>query len=281
MQHRRRTAIVTAVSAVAVAAGSLSAATSAGAAAPKPVPTVHVKIDGRGVHLPGGSAMRAGKMIFQVKSGKGSHTLQVAKLNNGYTLAQAGADLNKAFGGDVAAIRRVDDNVSFRGGAEATPSHPGAFGISLARGKYLLLDQDSNAYRWITVWGKAPARRALPSQGGITAYSYGFGTSSRLNHSGWLTFNNVSDQPHFLVMQRVKSYVTPKMVRKYFASGSQQNPKWALKANTDTGVVSPYRAEVLKYDLPAGKYLIACFWPDDDTGMPHALMGMWKLITLK
>ena len=33
-------------------------------------------------------------------------------------------------------------------------------------------------------------------------------------------------------------------------------------------------------DLPPGKYLIACFWPDFRTGMPHAFMGMWKLIQL-
>jgi len=25
---------------------------------------------------------------------------------------------------------------------------------------------------------------------------------------------------------------------------------------------------------------VACFWPDYFTGMPHAFMGMWKLVTL-
>jgi hypothetical protein len=36
----------------------------------------------------------------------------------------------------------------------------------------------------------------------------------------------------------------------------------------------------MTYDLPAGKYFIACFWPDYFTGMPHFLMGMWKLVTI-
>ena len=31
---------------------------------------------------------------------------------------------------------------------------------------------------------------------------------------------------------------------------------------------------------PRGKYLVACFWPDYITGMPHFFMGMWKLINL-
>jgi hypothetical protein len=26
---------------------------------------------------------------------------------------------------------------------------------------------------------------------------------------------------------------------------------------------------------------VMCFWPDDETGMPHAFMGMWKLISLR
>jgi hypothetical protein len=37
---------------------------------------------------------------------------------------------------------------------------------------------------------------------------------------------------------------------------------------------------MLRYDLPRGEYLIACFWPDRLTGMPHAFMGMWKLVQL-
>jgi hypothetical protein len=37
---------------------------------------------------------------------------------------------------------------------------------------------------------------------------------------------------------------------------------------------------MLSYDLPAGEYLLACFWPDRFTGMPHFFMGMWKLINL-
>jgi hypothetical protein len=59
------------------------------------------------------------------------------------------------------------------------------------------------------------------------------------------------------------------------------NPRWVLKANTSTGTISPNRAETFSYHLPAGKYLLACFWPDDETGMPHILMGMWKLVELK
>ena len=35
------------------------------------------------------------------------------------------------------------------------------------------------------------------------------------------------------------------------------------------------------YDLPAGQYVIMCFFPDPHMGgMPHALMGMLRMIHL-
>ena len=96
-----------------------------------------------------------------------------------------------------------------------------------------------------------------------------------------MKFANQADQPHFLVLQHVKSSTTNKQGSEvHQVRRSQGNPSWVLKANTDSGVVSPNRSQLLNYDLPAGKYLVACFWPDYFTGMPHVNMGMWKLVTL-
>ena len=67
-------------------------------------------------------------------------------------------------------------------------------------------------------------------------------------------------------------------------SGDQENALAArlgyIWATADSGVVSPGKSQLFDYDLPAGKYFIACFWPDYFNGMPHFLMGMWKLVTL-
>jgi hypothetical protein len=218
--------------------------------------------------------------MFRVVTGKGDHTLQIARLHRGCTLAQAGADLNKSFGGDVAAIRRVDSHITFRGGAEARPNHPGRFGTTLHAGHFVFLDQNSNTVAMVTVVGTAPSRRALPRSSAITAFSYGFGTSSdTIPASGWTHVANQSDQPHFVEFQHVKPGTTPAMVRRALKSNKQ--PSWILRGGTSTGVISPYFGEAFHYDLPPGKYFIACWWPDDDTGMPHAMMGMWKLIWLK
>ena len=36
----------------------------------------------------------------------------------------------------------------------------------------------------------------------------------------------------------------------------------------------------IKETMPAGKYVVDCFMPSESDGMPHALMGMWKLFTV-
>ena len=255
---------------------------AATAAATGHVPTVVVHMSNSAIHLSVGHRVHAGRMIFQVKTRKGTHTLQLLRLHKGYTMQQAGADINKAFGGDLAAIRRVDHRITFLGGASARPGKPGEFAVKLRAAQLVLLDQNSNAVAKLKVFGTPPARPRIPVSSGITTFSYGFGSSMPpLPRSGWTHVSNRSDQPHFVILQRVADNTTNRMVRRLIKSGSHRNPPWILKANTDVGVISPKVAVDFHYSLPAGKYLLACFWPDDDSGMPHFNMGMWKLITLE
>jgi len=256
-------------------------ASTIGRAGKAHVPTIVAHMTKTAIHLSSGHRLHAGRVIFRVVSKEGGHTLQLIRLHGGYTLKQAKADLDKAFGGDLAAIRRVDHKISWLGGAPARVGHPGEFAVNLRAGHLVVLDQNNPTFTRLHVFGKAPARPRVASAGHITTFTYGFGPSSRLPSSGWVRVANVSDQPHFVVMQRVKERTTDKMVRKTLRRGLRGNPQWALKASTSTGVISPNRREVFNYQVPAGKYLLACFWPDDETGMPHILMGMWKLVTLK
>ena len=49
----------------------------------------------------------------------------------------------------------------------------------------------------------------------------------------------------------------------------------------ETGTLSPGRSMTADYDLPPGQYVIMCFFPDPKMGgMPHALMGMLRMIHL-
>ncbi len=278
-----RTKILVGLLAGAAAAASVVPAASAATAA-DPVPSgakvVTVTMTASSMALSTDS-ITAGNTVFKAVSGDGKdHELQIVRLHSGYSLQQFGSDIGKAFGGDVAAIRRVDSHASFRGGAE-THFRPGYMSVPLKAATYYLLDQDGNSVRKLTVTGAFQHRPAPQAQATITAFTYGFGLNGALPHQGWIHEHDQSDQPHFYVFNRVKADTTYREVNSYFKSGAQGQPSFALHANVSSGVISPMTGQNFYLDMPAGRYVVMCFWPDDDTGMPHAFMGMWKLITLR
>ena len=85
----------------------------------------------------------------------------------------------------------------------------------------------------------------------------------------------------FIELDHVKASTTRKQVRRFFEHGANGNPTWALKGSGGTLVLSPGHTVYWKHRLPAGKYVEACWWPSDEDGTPHALMGMWALTRLR
>jgi hypothetical protein len=262
-------------------AGAMLAATllglpSAAGATPTNVPKVvihankHVRLSHRHIH--------SGRVQFHIVTGKGTQDMQLARLHKGYTIADAGRDINAGFEGSASAISRADKNVTFLGGGEGKPGKPGDFGTTLAAGKYLVINFNNQAYTSLIVTGKEPTQPSFPTSATVKLLSYGFSTPSTLPRAASIHLTDGADQPHFLVMQRVKPGTTHAQVKKSFESNGE--PNFVLKGSTQSGVLSPGRSEAFSYDLPAGRYVLACFWPDDKTGMVHAAMGMFKLVTL-
>lgn len=264
------------------------AATRAGAAST--LPTVNVSITDKSMTFSGGGAttsngvttLHAGRYHFHVTTPKGDHALQLFRLRNGYTLQQFGKDAGPAFeNGDVAAVDRIDKGTVMRGGAEATSGHPGDAYVALSAATFYAFDFNGNARHQVNVTGKAPQQPQKSSSGTFNAYSYGWTTNGTPRANGWVRFVNRADQPHFVVLQHVKQSTTNADVKKFFASGANGNPSWGLKESFDSAAISPTHEQVMKLNLPTGKYLIMCFFPDYFSGMPHAFMGMWKLIQLR
>jgi hypothetical protein len=282
MRFRKSTALgVAAVTAASLGATAVLGASAAGASQRAGIPTVTVHVGGGKIgFVSGDSTLHAGRIHFRVITGSGTHILQALRLHHGYTLQDAGQDFGPAFGGNTAAIARLDDNVTWRGGAQAKPDKPGSFVITLRAGHFYFIDQNSNAVKAFTVVGKVPQRPNFPHQSKITAFTYGFDSSPlTIPAKGTTYFFNHADQPHFLELQRVKESTTGADIRA-FIKHPAGNPSFGLPGGTAAGVLSPSTGQMLSYDLPPGKYLLACFWPDRFTGMPHFFMGMWKLIHL-
>jgi hypothetical protein len=279
--------VVAAATAV-VSAAALALAAAAPAEAATAVPTVKVRMSGSSITFSGGGAttsggvttLHAGRYRFHVVSAGGDHILQLLRFRNGYTPQQAQQDFTDAFEGNVAAVQRVDNGVVFLGGADAAPKHPGTMVVKIRATQMMAIDQNGDAVAMVNVVGSAPTQKKVAHGGTYSAFSYGWGVSRHLPASGMVKFANSADQPHFLVLQHVKDSTTNAKVRRFIRGGLQGNPSWGLPESADSGVLSPGKSQLFSYDLPAGKYLLMCFWPDYFTGMPHVNMGMWKLVTL-
>jgi hypothetical protein len=280
MTHRIRTiAAVAATGLISLAVPGLPAAHASHPVARAAAPVVTANMTASQIKLSTNKA-RAGRITFKATTPKGLHDLQILKLHTGYTVQQAFSDVGKAFKGDTDAIARVDKNIVFLGGAEARPGKPGWYQVSLKSGQYYALDTDTNTLAPFKVTGSPQKRAAQATRGTITTFSYGFRTDGKLAAKGWVKATNRADQPHFIVLQHVKTGTTRQQVAKFFAKGGHGNPPWGLPGGTSLGVISPGKTVAWNLNLPKGEYVMMCFWPDLFTGMPHVAMGMFDLTTL-
>jgi hypothetical protein len=247
-------------------------------------PTITAKVTDSAIKL-SSSSIRAGLVTFKAvdKKSKGSAVLQVFHLHAGYTLQELSGDFGPAFSGDTAAIGRLDDNVDWLAGAEARQSHPGWFQERLTKGRYVFIDQNQQApiFSMLTVKGKVVKRQPIATHGTISTFSYGFRTDGKIRANGWVRATNRADQPHFIVLQHVKKGTTRNQVVKFFKTGGNGRPSWALRGSTSLGVFSPTKTAAWHLNLPKGRYALFCFWPDRMTGMPHVAMGMIDMVNLR
>lgn len=95
----------------------------------------------------------------------------------------------------------------------------------------------------------------------------------------WLRFTNSAHELHFLDMNSVKESTTAAMIKKAFMSPKE--PTFGTGQHMDFDVISPGVSVAIKGPIAPEHYLVDCFIPSETDGMPHALMGMWKLIDIR
>jgi hypothetical protein len=232
------------------------------------------------------NTLRPGNTLFKVYRGGAGGELQVLRLKKGYSLKQAGHDVTGAFQGNPADVKRVDNNVVFYGGIDVPAkgvTAPNQWGVNLDKpGTYYVVDFSNNGKTLNSFTVKGQTRRgALPkATGSLTAVgtvgANQWNTPATDPHRGWMRTTNKAQEPHFPVLMQVQESTTDQQVQDYFNGGAQGQPSWGLPGFTEAGVISPGHSFVWKYSAPAGKYLVACFFPSKNSGMPHAFMGMWK-----
>ena len=245
------------------------------------MPHVTATLTKKTIRLKGADNLRAGRVKLSVM---GRGTVEFAMFKAGYDAADFTADVNK-FGAknDVKALKRAIKNTSIIGGLTGGTTgsivfpKPGAYTpISIGRGVV--------TGKTLVVRGPARSSKAPHTDGSILAKNGpSWGGSSTMPAKGRFLFKNKRNTgvPHFVILQQVAEGTTTDQVLAALQNEQGPEPTWLLPASMETGSLSPGRSMTVDYDLPAGQYVVMCFFPDPNMGgMPHALMGMLEMIHL-
>lgn len=280
------------VSVMVLAAGTLTGGT-AGAAGPAAARetaagTVTVSITAaHNVTMP--ATIQPGVNEFRVTTEAKSSGFQLVQLAAGYTLDEAIADIDAGLEkGKLKALKRFEASVTLFGGVNVASGKIGKLTVNLPAGTYYAADIERNrpsAFTAFTVAG-ADTGATMPAGSSVKAMDsakWAKGPKS-IAHKGMLTFKNFSDQNHFVALLKLNKGQTVKDFGAWVdaAMGGEEGPPPVnFRVGFDGGVVSPGQTVAMNYKLPKGDYVLVCFWPDASMGgMPHALMGMYRGITL-
>ncbi|HEX3908098.1 MAG TPA: hypothetical protein VHW92_09225 [Mycobacteriales bacterium] len=295
----RNTLGFAAAAGAAVGLVGLGAGTAAGTphvhAAKAKTPSLKVTIS-KHLKLTGPRSFQAGRVKLSLKAVGNEREVEVVSFKHGYTFKDLRADL-LAFGESEgqngptkAGLKHLNHAVNHThlyGGLDTVPGTPEKAVITLPKAGTYYLYNDSGelpaeAHK-LTVTGHQAHRAKPKSSATVKATSAKrFAGATTLPAHGTITFKNVStNSPHFLDLLHVKQGTTRKQVIDYLNSGSQAAPPFALNGQAGTDVVGEGQSQTLSYKLPKGEYIELCFFPDLQTGMPHALMGMVRVVHLK
>jgi hypothetical protein len=268
MRRSTSTLLLSAVAAVGlVLSGALPAQAST-------APTVQVDVAASGAihmrhHLPGGD------LKFDVEGAKG-HTLQLVEAKHHASVDQLVTDMN-AFSTTHKATGLERDFLAVGGSLTRTD-----LWVRLSSGTYYAVDiEPTTLTRNHVVTLHVGSQHSAADHGRVAATITAVDdmrwakSPKHIPSHGVMAFRNRSTDYHFIVMLQVKPGTTLAEVKA--ALKSPGKPSFALAGNYSTGVLSPGHAQRTTYSLPKGKYVLACFWPDEH-GVPHALMGMLRFI---
>ena len=280
------------------AAATMVAQGSAVAAPSRHHASRYVSVTGNGSKVTlNHSVLHAGRVTFSVRSTNAGNGSQITlfRPKAGHTLNEVLGDLGEEFSQDPQTAAKgtrdlVADTLVY-GLADISPARKALITRTVRPGTYYLMDLGNPpqsgppATTTLTVKAHSGYRAASlhrHARATIKMTSADrFKVRGRLPAHGTIRVRNTSDTLHFVAMQRVKPGTTDKQIQQYFDSGAQTAPPWGLQSpQMGTDVLSPGQSVKFSFRLHRGTYVLMCFIADDKTGMPHAFMGMHKVVRL-
>jgi hypothetical protein len=261
-----------------------------------PTPTLSVTMSkGAPMKVSGPRTFSAGRLNLTLHAKKGEQEIAVMRLHKGYTLAKLKRDFGTYGQAQddptpeaLKALNRIVRRTTFFGGLDSGSGHTTLSGsvVLPKAGTYYLLDDSVGPGQGgkfkLNVTPKAGSRTAPDVTAHVTATNaQRFRGSKQLPASGTIEFTNkATNSPHFLFLFHVKNGTTRKQVMKALQGPPDQAGGIFREGGLGTDVVHMGKSQTLSYSLPAGDYAEVCFFPDLETGMPHAFMGMVRMVHL-
>lgn len=225
------------------------------------------------------AVIHAGLVRIQLRNdGHMYHQVQLARLHPGATLQQFLADMRA--GKETAAYGLVD----FTGGVNAIlPGTQATAYSQLPDGRYLALCFVPGPHgvphlllgmtATFAVTGPMDHRSPTHVAGTIDAYNFGFALPQFIHPHGLYRFvDATSTDLHELAILRLAPGKTIIDFVDWLQAGLKGTPPVIFDGGS--GVVQPGKQDWIRLNLAPGNYIATCFVHDDETGMPHALMGM-------
>ncbi len=270
--------LITSLAAVAIGLATAAVATAAPAgAATRPVTNVYVSKDG---HISMPTTLYPGRAHFAV-IGPSVHNIQLVKPRHGAGKAQLIRDVDAANrGAPPVALER---DFRFTGGVNGNTTmyktlYPGTYYVADTRIRDLTPDRIVT----LTVRPGPVINAPAPTVGGeiraVGEASWPDGPMP-LPHDGFINFVNASDETHFVLLLQMRHGKTIRDVRDVLHDRASF-PSVFTGRTASTGVLSAGGAMTFHVHVPSGRYALMCFWTDLETGMPHAFMGMYRVVYL-
>lgn len=183
---------------------------------------------------------------------------------------------------------------AFAGGFYAPPGATQQGVLDLTPGEWVAWGDDPEASQEpviFTVTGEMPADLPEPESSAtvrMAEYSIEVSEGELTTGQQVVKVTNIGAQPHFLIVAQVPETVTESDLEAVLQADLTGTPA-AVDFNPDedfndvafTGTQSTNTELWLPLDLEAGKFVLVCFFPDIESGLPHAYDGMYSLVEVR
>lgn len=224
------------------------------------------------------------------------HQLEGFRTRHGARPRQVVDDITRAVSSDqatsVAGTADTRRDAVLVGGPSADPVTPVSTTIALRAGTYWFFDFDDFfipgkhvTLRRMDVVGRFRGHHPRAA-GRIVATMVDdhprFRGSRQLPARRTIAVRNTGDELHEVLIQRVRPRTTDADVQSYYESGATDAPSYALEpALRGVAAMDPGRVAYVRFHrLPTGRYALLCFVPDDETGLPHVVEGMHRVLRM-